>query len=62
MAKGFPIGAWCTRLSRQGICNLCNDGVLETLEHGLMRCAIVQKAWSMFRELRARYVLLGHSS
>ncbi len=63
MAKGLPIGAWRTRIGHQRICNLCNDGFLETSKHGLMRCAIVQEAWSKFRELKIRYVLsVGHSS
>jgi hypothetical protein len=63
MEEGFPNGAWCTRIGHQGICNICDDGVLETLEHGLMRCVVVEEAWSKFRELRVRYAILArHSS
>jgi hypothetical protein len=63
MEKGFPIGAWCTRIGHQGICNLCDDGVLQTSKHGLMRCVVFEEAWSKFRELRVRYALLArHSS
>jgi hypothetical protein len=61
--EGLPIGAWHTRIGHQRICNLCDDGVLETLEHGLMRCVVVEEAWSKFRELRVKYALLArHSS
>jgi len=63
MEKGLPIGAWRTRIGYQRTCNLCDDGVLGTLEHGLMRCVVVEKAWSKFRELRVKYALLArHSS
>jgi hypothetical protein len=63
MAKGLPIGAWHTRIGHQGICNLCDDGVLETSKHGLMRCAIVQKTWNTFKEFRVTYVFMArHNS
>jgi hypothetical protein len=61
--EGLPIGAWHTRIGHQRICNLCDDGVLETLEHGLMKCVVVEEAWSKFKELRVKYALVArHSS
>jgi hypothetical protein len=62
MEERLPIGAWRTRIGHQGICNLCDDG-LGNLKHGLMRCVVVEEAWSKFTELRVRYALLArHSS
>ncbi len=54
MAKGLPIGAWCTRIGQEGICNFCNNGLLKTLEHGLMRCTTMQETWNNFKEIRVR--------
>lgn len=47
MAKGLPIGAWCTQIGQENICNFYDESVLETLEHGLMRCSIVHYTQGM---------------
>jgi hypothetical protein len=54
LAEGLPIGAWCTKIRQGDICNLCNSAVLETLEHGFMRCIVVQETWNNFKEIKAR--------
>jgi hypothetical protein len=35
MVEGFPIGAWHMKIGQEGICNLCTEGTLEIVEHGL---------------------------
>ncbi len=50
-------------IGQEGICNLCTNGSLESVEHGLMHCVTLQEAWSNFKDLRVKSLLpLGYNS
>ncbi len=63
MAKGLPIGAWCTKIGQERIYNLYDESVLETSNNGLMQCVVVHEAWNKVKELWVRIAFsIGHSS
>jgi hypothetical protein len=63
MVEALPIGARCIKIGQEWICNLCTNGSLESVEHGLMHCVALQEAWSNFKDLKVKSLLpLGYNS
>jgi hypothetical protein len=58
MVEALPIGTRCIKIRQEGISNLCTNGSQESVEHGLMHYVAFQEAWSNFKNLRVKSLLL----
>ena len=53
IAEGLPVGAWREKIGLDGKCQICAEQERETLQHALVDCTEVTRAWTLFRQLRS---------
>lgn len=53
VAEGLPVGDWRRRIGQDGVCTLCQGGVMQTTAHALFDCPGVTIAWTLLRRIRS---------
>lgn len=52
LPEGLLVGAWREKVGLPSDCKLCPIPVKETLQHALMDCSQLSRAWELFRNTR----------
>ena len=52
LTEGLPVGSWRERIGLPSDCEICPNPVKETLQHALMDCPQLSRAWDLFRNTR----------